>query len=539
MTDLNTIKDFTAALRATETGTKAYDTAAEVIRVDGSTAWVHIPGGVDETPAQLTIDAKPGDTVNVRVSGGRAWITGNGTRPPTDDARAITADNHAIAAEETATEAVEVAEQAAKSAAATRQYFWHDEDGAHVSTVENDGESGPNVLITSDGLYIRVDSSDRAYFLSDGMRIYGDDTASTEIAHLGYGESNSGSALNPQPAPYYSLGKRLHATDEFVYGTTYSAGDLVIYNEQEYLCTGTTGTRPDSEIGYLYWQLIAGNYSMAEGDQTIAGGWASHAEGYQTKAIKESAHAEGSGTIASGLCAHAEGLSTQARGTYSHTEGRDTVATHFCAHAAGYGTVAGASYQTVIGKFNDNNTNNAFEIGWGGSETNRANIFEVDSDGNVTAAGDFNGVMKTTNGVVTDLDEALENGFYRYGNTAENRPNAAGGSLMVLHWSDAYTYQIACPNNAAGNAVLYTRIKTSTGWGDWTRNIGQQDITHYVHEQAVSSDTWTIDHNLGYFPSVTVVDSAGNVVKGETEYTSANQVVLSFAGSFAGKAYLN
>ena len=58
MTDLNTIKEFTEALRATESGTKPYDTSAEVVRVDGSTAWVHIPGGVDETPVQLSIDAK-------------------------------------------------------------------------------------------------------------------------------------------------------------------------------------------------------------------------------------------------------------------------------------------------------------------------------------------------------------------------------------------------------------------------------------------------------------------------------------------------
>lgn len=63
----------------------AYDTTAEVIRVENGTAWVHIPGGVDETPAALTIDASVGDTVQVRVSGGNAWIVGNQTAPPTSD----------------------------------------------------------------------------------------------------------------------------------------------------------------------------------------------------------------------------------------------------------------------------------------------------------------------------------------------------------------------------------------------------------------------------------------------------------------------
>ena len=468
MTDLNTIKEFTEALRATESGTKPYDTSAEVVRVDGSTAWVHIPGGVDETPVQLSIDAKAGDSVNVRVSGGRAWITGNGSRPPTDDTRANAAHHTANVAQATAEEAQEAAEAAQAAAQATRNYFWHDGQGAHVSTTEGDATTGPNVLITSDGMYIRMDESARAYFLSDGMRIYGDDTASTEIAHLGYGESNSSSASSPEPAPYYIIGRRRYAVDEYVSGNTYTAGDMVIYNGCEYLCTGTTSTSPDSEIGYLYWQLPTGNYAVSEGDTTIAGGWASHAEGYQTKAIKSHTHAEGSGTIAKELCSHAEGSHTQALGTYSHAEGRQTIARGTYSHAAGYGSVAGTSYQTVIGKFNDNQTDNAFEIGWGESDTDRANIFEVDTSGNVTAAGEFTGVLKETNGAVTDLNDATTNGIYTYANTASNIPTTTGGCLLVMYYSSNYVHQLAMPNNGNGTSRLYTRIKTSSGWGAWS-----------------------------------------------------------------------
>lgn len=65
-----------------------YDTQAEVKRVEGDIAWVHIPGGVDETPVQLTTNAKKGDIVQVRVSGGRAWLYGNKSSPPTDDTKA-------------------------------------------------------------------------------------------------------------------------------------------------------------------------------------------------------------------------------------------------------------------------------------------------------------------------------------------------------------------------------------------------------------------------------------------------------------------
>lgn len=65
--------------------TSAYDTTATVRRVEDGVAWVHIPGGVDETPVKMTIAAHEGDKVQVRVGGGTAWLTGNGTRPPTDD----------------------------------------------------------------------------------------------------------------------------------------------------------------------------------------------------------------------------------------------------------------------------------------------------------------------------------------------------------------------------------------------------------------------------------------------------------------------
>ena len=55
---------------ANKKGTSPYDTQAEVVRVEGNTAWVHIPGGVDETPVRMTMNANPGDMVQVRVSGG-------------------------------------------------------------------------------------------------------------------------------------------------------------------------------------------------------------------------------------------------------------------------------------------------------------------------------------------------------------------------------------------------------------------------------------------------------------------------------------
>ena len=65
-----------AVSRSSQKKTSSYDTTGTVTRIEGDTAWVHIPGGVDETPVKMTISAKAGDTVQVRVGGGSAWLTG-------------------------------------------------------------------------------------------------------------------------------------------------------------------------------------------------------------------------------------------------------------------------------------------------------------------------------------------------------------------------------------------------------------------------------------------------------------------------------
>ena len=61
----------------------------------------------------------------------------------------------------------------------------------------------------------------------------------------------------------------------------------------------------------------------------------------------------------------------------------------------------------------------------------------------------------------------------------------------------------------------------------------------FEYTQASPSATWVITHNMGYFPAVSIVDSAGELVEGTTVYTSANVVTLSFSAAFSGKAYLS
>lgn len=69
--------------------------------------------------------------------------------------------------------------------------------------------------------------------------------------------------------------------------------------------------------------------------------------------------------------------------------------------------------------------------------------------------------------------------------------------------------------------------------------LGGSADKNYVHLQNSPSASWVVTHNLNKRPSVVVVDSAESVVVGEVEYNSDNQVTLTFAGAFSGKAYFN
>lgn len=62
---------------------------------------------------------------------------------------------------------------------------------------------------------------------------------------------------------------------------------------------------------------------------------------------------------------------------------------------------------------------------------------------------------------------------------------------------------------------------------------------NFVFDQSTPSATWNIVHNLNKYPSVTVIDSANNMVIGEVHYPSINEVVIIFSGGFSGKAFLN
>lgn len=61
----------------------------------------------------------------------------------------------------------------------------------------------------------------------------------------------------------------------------------------------------------------------------------------------------------------------------------------------------------------------------------------------------------------------------------------------------------------------------------------------FTWDQATPSVLWTVVHNLGFFPNVTVVDSAKSTVVGHVTYIDSNTLQIEFTAAFAGQAFLS
>jgi hypothetical protein len=96
---------------------------------------------------------------------------------------------------------------------------------------------------------------------------------------------------------------------------------------------------PYYTFGYRSPNYDVGNWSVAEGNWTVASGFASHAEGSESTASGLASHAEGVRTVASGSASHAGGWETEASADQSFTHG--------------YQVQADFNQEFVIGRFNN------------------------------------------------------------------------------------------------------------------------------------------------------------------------------------------
>jgi len=82
--------------------------------------------------------------------------------------------------------------------------------------------------------------------------------------------------------------------------------------------------------------------------------------------------------------------------------------------------------------------------------------------------------------------------------------------------------------------------KSNTGWPTDPLFEGMnRDLLGQVYSIPSPASVWEIQHDLGYNPNATCIDTAGTVIEGDISYPNENLMVISFIGAVSGKAYLS
>jgi hypothetical protein len=67
----------------------------------------------------------------------------------------------------------------------------------------------------------------------------------------------------------------------------------------------------------------------------------------------------------------------------------------------------------------------------------------------------------------------------------------------------------------------------------------EEEDKEFIFNQPTPQVTWTINHNLNKFPSVSVVNTNNILMYGDTTYVDKDNLIITFSAGFSGKAYLN
>lgn len=145
-------------------------------------------------------------------------------------------------------------------------------------------------------------------------------------------------------------------------------------------------------------------------------------------------------------------------------------------------------------------------------------------------------ISKTTSGGKTIADFVS----YAVGNTiyifSADNPNVFGEFKLVSMntWTTDTNFYRAVVQFIAGYGSL--SHEETVGFAVESKQGGDKNFTFI---QSTSAAVWTITHNLGKRPSISVVDSAGTNVVGAVNHNSNNELTITFSSAFKGTAYLN
>ena len=128
-----------------------------------------------------------------------------------------------------------------------RHFFYANATGAHITTVENDPDSGNNVLIDSSGMYIRENTDTLAEFTADGALF----------------NQNSDSRLRIVNSD--SDGTSIAAESYSPYGNTF----YILYDDKTITANGESGIAIEATKGYFSVSEVVRRSDLGPGRYTI------------------------------------------------------------------------------------------------------------------------------------------------------------------------------------------------------------------------------------------------------------------------------
>jgi len=127
--------------------------------------------------------------------------------------------------------------------------------------------------------------------------------------------------------------------------------------------------------------------------------------------------------------------------------------------------------------------------------------------------------------VGNDILISEQNNIDEFGHFKITGYTALGNNLYTLNLT-----------NIGGNGNL--DLNKYYDFATFTRSSDVGD-KNFVFTQAASSNTWTIQHNLTKFPSVTSVNINNFEMYGEVEFIDLNNLIITFTAAFSGRAFIN
>jgi hypothetical protein len=62
---------------------------------------------------------------------------------------------------------------------------------------------------------------------------------------------------------------------------------------------------------------------------------------------------------------------------------------------------------------------------------------------------------------------------------------------------------------------------------------------HHLHTQGTPAAVWTVQHDLGKWPAVTVTDTAGSELIANVHHIDQDNLTITFAAATSGRAFMN